>query len=509
MPPKQPEPKKPEVQAQKRPGIRISWIFSILILVLIVIAFVLTPIFGAFFGKNSGDLVFGTYDGEPIEYTYNNYFYKQRESIAANWSQQATDQTSQYQQIYQIWKSAYDNTVVHTALLQQADKAGIMITEEAIDRYLLNYGPYIVNGVFSTERYNATSQTQRREYRKEAKESLLIQTVVNDMFGAFTSKNEIDYINSMSAETRMFSYTFLPLTAIQDDQVIKYAQNDTMLFSSVDINVITLSEKDKGKADDVYAKLNSGEILFEDAARTYSIDTFAEEGGYVGKTYFASLQQNFNDVNDLHKIFSLAPNQISELILTPYGYNIYRLNSSPIPPDLTDAETLAFVRDHMISYDRGLVEDQLVIEAQTIIDAAKSESFETAVIGAGLEVYSVGATPINVGNSMMFSSLEYADDKMILSNESSQITTMKALYTLDAGEISDPIIASNGIIIAECTQVQRATEEELSQGREMIEVFYQYLAPQMLQQDYTSLVFGSDLFEDNFLNVFFTQIMGI
>ena len=154
------------------------WIFSISILVIIVISFVGAPLLGGI-GGSSNELVFGKYADTEITYTYGSYFSRQLDIMQNQYESNGSD-NYQYE-TYQIWKGAFDRTVFHTAILYDAEKSGLNISERRIDKALTQYGPYMDNGKFSAALYNATSNADKYANRTIYNEELIQQQYLQDM----------------------------------------------------------------------------------------------------------------------------------------------------------------------------------------------------------------------------------------------------------------------------------------------------------------------------------------
>ncbi len=479
---------------------RLTWALSLAFLILVVAIFVLSPVAGAFVPKKDS-IVFGEYDGEPIEYAYGNYFYKQQQNIAAGWKQETTDENYQWQ-IYQIWKKAFDNTVIHMAIMQEAKKMGVSVTDDAVDSYLLTAGPYIdETGAFSAELYTNTSPTERVSIRESVRDSILYQTIVHDMFSTLSSEKEIEFIESIAQHEKGFDYVVFPLDSYPEDRVKAYAQANMMLFTEANISMITL-EDDEDAANSVYDKLVSGEVLFEDAARNNSIDGFAQDGGEAGWFAFYDLATAFDNEDDVHEIFSLQPNEISKLYKTQYGYSIFRLNESPRLPDLEDAEELETIRKYIIRADRSIVEDYFLLQAETFASKAESMGFAAASSELNLDVHSAAPTPLNYNNSVFMKSFSHTDPDQYLASIVSNETALKALYTTDVNSISQPISMDDGVLVAFCKE-----DIQSDDATSTLAMFYPYMVQQIKQQEFTSLVFKSDKLKDNFLSVFFSEIL--
>lgn len=483
-----------------RPQFKLSWILSLILLILIVIAFGLSPLAGAF-GGGGNELVFGYFDGKPIAYTYNSYFYNQREAIAQNWDTETSEENYEYQ-VYQIWKQAYDNTVIHTALSSEAQNSGMFVTDDAVDRYLLTSGPYISNGKFDRELYNSVSTETRKQIRQDVSDSLLKQQLSDDLFGAFTVPDEISFIASMGRTEKAFDYVIIPLSAYPDNEAAAYGEANSSEFRSADVSIITFSSENKQEAEAVYKRIADGSLLFEDAARTYSIDSFSDNGGEAGTIYYYEMKEGFNNEDDLRTVFSLNAGEISTLLETPYGFNIYQLNSDVQQPDFTDEKVVSKIKNYLISRERGLVEDYITDEASAF-SAAAEEDFSIAAEKFGLTIYSAQKAPVNFGSAVFLSSFQYSDSDQYLANMESDESSLKALFSISEGELSDPITVNSGILVAYCTE--EAEAEELD--TETLEMLYPYFTPQIIQSDYNQMVYSSDKFEDDFIQTFFNQIL--
>lgn len=484
-----------------QPKKRFIWALSVVFLVLVVVVFVFSPVVGAFVPTNDS-IVFGEYDGIPIEYAYGNYFYEQQQQIAASWNQETTEDTYQWQ-VYQIWKSAFDNTVIHTAIVAEADKSGLSVTDKAVDDYLLTQGPYIdENGVFSAELYNQSSSTQRASVREEVRETLRFQTVIGDMFSSVTSPNEVEFIADMAKEEKSFDYVLFSLADYPQERAVSYAQANLMDFTEINISMITLASDDQEAADDLYSRLSSGEVLFEDAARNNSIDGFAEDGGEAGWFAFHDIAALFDTEQSAHEIFSLAPGQISALYSTDYGFNIFKVNDSPRVPDLEDAQVIAGIKDYIISTEADMVREYMSGVADEFTAVAREAGFESAVTQKGLSSFSAAPTPLNVGGSSFMKSFNYTDEGSYLTSMINNDQALSELYAVPEGGLSEPIEVDNGVLVAYCSEIAEST-----QGSESLAMFYPYLSQQIAQNDFTQLVFASDKLVDNFITVFFSQIL--
>lgn len=484
---------------EKHPAI---WIFSIVILVLIIITFVAGPAISGFLPSSSSqELSFGSYNGEPITYSYNSYFYRQRESVASNWDEEVTDQNYQWQ-MYQIWRTAFNNTVFFMDLMQRAEKAGLEVTENRLNEYLLNNGPYInENGSFDKEIYNNTLQSERQEIRNQIHDEFIQQQVITDLFNTFSNQNEAKFVIEQGKEEKAFDYISFKLNEYPAEQVKAYAIENMMLFSQVNLSTISLGE-DELEAESVYEKLQNEELTFEEAAQTYSKDSFSNEGGNLGWTYFYDLRSNVNSDEEANSIFSLKSGDISNLIETEFGYSIYKVNETPQPPDLDDENTIGDIRSYLVQNEKALLEDYFIEKAESFIVKASKDGFNSAASELGKEVYSTNPAPLNYGGTSFLKTLSQADSEGLLGNESDNEFILKELFSQGVGDLTEAMILSNSITVAKCTDKQTVEDERINS---MVNIFPYYLQ-QIQQQELSSMILESDKLEDNFMNIFFSQI---
>ncbi len=479
----------------------LTWILSVIFLILVVAVFVLSPVARAFV-PSKDSIVFGEFDGKPIEYAPGNYFYDQQQRIASSWKEDKTDKNYKWQ-IYQIWKKAFDNTVIHTAISMDAKKSGVFVTDDALDSYLLKYGPYIdENGKFSSELYAETSDTQKQTIRDSVRDSLLYQTVINDLFSSVTSPKEIDFIKTMAKNEKSFDYLVFPLSDYPQERVVAYVEANALSFTELNISMITLEADDEDAANSIYSKLTAGDVLFEDAARNNSIDGFAKDGGEAGWLPFYDITQIFDNDDSAHELFSLAPGSLSKLYKTQYGYTIFRVNEGPRLPDLKDEKKLDTIKNYMIQKKRKVVEDYMRSKAEEFAALADSKGFKATAAEMNLAVHSVAPTPLNYNSASFMQSFTHTDTDQYLTSIIADASALKSLYNTPAESLSQPLTTDSGVILAYCTGDVTVADEDMPLSQ-----FYPYLVQQVNQNQFTKTIFSSDKLTDNFLTVFFAKIL--
>lgn len=131
-------------------------------------------------------------------------------------------------------------------------------------------------------------------------------------------------------ESEKFRDEVAPVEEPTDDEIIAYANenlstyNDARRSSHILIKVAedaddATREEAKAKAQDILDQINAGEITFEDAAKEYSEDSSAEDGGDVGWDKLTSFVTEYQDA-----LSNLEKGQVSGIVETTYGYHIIK-----------------------------------------------------------------------------------------------------------------------------------------------------------------------------------------
>ena len=128
-----------------------------------------------------------------------------------------------------------------------------------------------------------------------------------------------------------------------------------------------------------------------------------------------------------------------------------------------------------------------------------------ATIEAGLNIISVEKTPANVGSTNYLMGFNYTDQGGYLQTLSTDVDTMKVLYSLEKGQTSSLIKSSDSFIVASVSDEGSMDSET----KDYISMIYPYVNQQTIQQDLVNQIFTSAGYEDNFLTVYLDKIMGV
>jgi peptidyl-prolyl cis-trans isomerase D len=471
------------------------YIFSVAILVIIVVTFVGGPLVGGTAG--GGGIVFGSYDGEDIEFYPGNYLSRQKDTIAERIAQSGVDTNLEWI-AYQVWQGAYQNTVVHTAILKRAKQSNVHIPDEVIDQALTSYGGYQENGEFSPERYRETSRTEKASIRKYYKEELISSQVRSDTLnGVKLSSKAILFVKDMASPERSFVYRRIGFNSFPEDLVWNYAEENAGLFRKINLSRITIQSSEES-ARTIQQQLTADPGLFDEIARNQSKDAYAENGGYIGQQYFYSLSSELESEEKAEEIFSLAEGTISDMVTTPFGWVIYKCNEEPIAAQRSNENDIETVRSYMERFEKGTIEDYLLELGQQI----KASTDENGLSGLAADDWESGETasfPLNYGNVEIFKPVrDSQQDSGAFEGAAFNETFLETLFALEQGTISDPLVLNNNVYLFELEEETEVNEESLS----MLESYYPYLAQQYAETDMRSLILSSEKHKDNFNAVF-------
>lgn len=485
----------PVAAAVKKPHSKknIAWWAGVIILILISITFVL-PATGisSIFAQDS--IVFGTYNGEKIEYKYGNYFYNQYANLANTYGADAAN-------AYNIWYQAFYQTVLHTALSQMAEEAGVTATEKAINDYILLSGIYNgEDGNFSAETYEGTSSAIREQVYAAASADVPSQQVITDITSVVASDAEKDFVGTIAANGRSFTYVAFDSSSYPDADAIAYVNSNPQPFTSVNLSIISAS--DAATAQSALDSVISGEKTFEDAARESSTDNYRSAGGVMDDMMFFELEDILIGGEEaVNTIFNTAVGSYTEPLQSTYGYSVFRVDSAPAMADTSDVIVLARVKSE-IAASQGELIRSYAETASADFYANLSDDFSAQVAAAGLVEQSVSSTPANPEASNIIGSFTYSDSYGLLATAATDDAYLTSLYTAEEGTVLAPQQAGNAYIIT------RVGEETTSDNlRTSIVSFYDYLNSQMLAPtDLQNSILTNDGFEDNFFTTLLSEV---
>jgi hypothetical protein len=386
---------KNEQPKERKPA---SYWFTVIILVVLVAALIIGPLFGGLAPQNTG--VIGTYKDYELRLEPGNIYYRNIQNLLARYEQAGQQITED--QNFQVYLQAFNQSVQELALLERAADAGLAVSDETISQSFRS-SPDLQDGLgnFSRELFNQLSSAERRRRSTAYEEQLSYQQVLNDLLlSGRLSPSEIDFIVDMAAEKRAFQYVNFDFDTYPIEETKRFALDNLNLFQSREISTITMN--DQAQLEDIRNEIIGGTAAFEEKANFNSEDIFAAENGYRGITYFYDLRQDFIDAELAEQVYALEMGDLSEVLPLANGrYVLIRAETPTRSLDTESTDDLINVRDYMLdseSGQKGTIVDYFLTQAELFSQIAATEGFSEAASEFNVPVQQTTAFPINYGN---------------------------------------------------------------------------------------------------------------
>lgn len=482
----------PKTSAMRNP---VVYVFTVIILLVIVAAFILGPLVGGSAGNNT--LVFGTYRGRNIEYTAGSYFTRAYESQYLQAQQQAQQASRQLgiQDVYTAVREAFDSAVFRFGILHMADEAGITVSKAETTEFLANSPRFTdEGGSFSNELLVRTLNNEPG-LREETREDILVSKIQNDLVDSGSlSDAEIQFISDMNKVRRIFDIVNFPFEDYPETELEAYLGENRTLFQHREISSITVGTVQE--AEQILEQLNSPESSFEDIASANSSDTYATGGGLRGLVWYHDVQRDFEVENSIDSLFTLETGQVSSVFQTrSEQYVIYRADSDTTQPVFTDPAVVEQVSTYMLSFERGRISDYFQDQAANFILSTEEIGWVSAVAEAGISPTTSTAITINYGDLSIFPTLESASSGL-LAGASTRESLFTALFSLNLGELTEPVELQDNIV------VMRYKEPAFDENSDFLQRYLPFLMQEYLLSEMQRQFASPDNLKDNFDETF-------
>ncbi|MDR3138853.1 MAG: peptidylprolyl isomerase [Treponema sp.] len=376
------------------------FIGTIVILVIVIVAFVFVPAIVPSAGGLNVNLRFGAYDKTPINYVPNGYFAQVRENIA-RYRQNSVDNNNYQYLLYQIWREAFEETVIHTGILGEVKKAGYTPPAETVDREVAQLPEFFEDGRFSISRYRSLDNTTRMALWRQVQDSIVKERYTNDITNLRISSLEKDFIGSLALPKRSFDMAAFSFSDYPETEVTAFAEGNASLFRVTHFSVITIGSSE-ADAQKILDSIKDGTTTFEDAAHTHSLDSYAERGGDMGIKMAFELSTEIPEAEQREGVIQTAKGAYSPIVKVPLGWAFFRAEEASYPADTADSALLEKIRGYMLNFERGRIEDWLINEAQGLIALIKETDFDSALLEKQREKRSFGPLALNYGGNNLY-----------------------------------------------------------------------------------------------------------
>ncbi len=492
---------KPESGDKRHHGNSFVYIGTVVLLIITVLAFVLVPAMGSMSDKDNS-LTFGSWNGKPISFVQGGYFSTQVQQIKTQLESQGYKDTGDQFFAFQVWRRAFENTAVHLGLLDLSQKAGISVSDEYLDRKMIESQAFIENGVFSKRKYREASNSFKLSLRKEIGQSTLKERYVSDTVGFMPSDAETGFLKAMAQSQRVIEYVAIPFSAYPDPERLAWAKANPAAFRRVRLSKVTVSSSRK-EAEQVLARVKSGALSFEEAAKNHSKDSYAAKGGDMGSRYLWELKGDLKNESDLDAVVTAPKGELSAVYETIAGsWAFYRVEEAATEPDLASADLLKTVTAYLDRNEKGRLEDYAVASAAAFRTAA-SANFGSAAAAAGYLVKETKPFPLNFGKALdigyfsLLGSLDTADLPELNGADKDE-RFLQAVFSLKAGELSAPVILNDQAIVARVKEIKNADDGEMG----LLAAYYPTVVQQGVSSELASSILASPSLKDDFMATF-------
>jgi hypothetical protein len=480
----------------------LIFIGTFIVLVIVIVAFVLVPAIvpNAGFGRDV-DLTFGYYDKVPISYVPGNYFAQYYEMVA-RYRQNTMNSENYSYASYQIWREAFEGAALHTAILHEMKKSGYTAPVKIVDRDVAKLPQFQENGRFSSALYRQMDDNQRLSLWRQVQEDIAKEHFRADVTGLLKPAAEADFISKMAAAQRNFDMTVFSVDAYPEAEYEAYIQEHSDLFRSVHLSMITVNSNER-EARKILDSIKNGETTFEDAARAYSKDGYADKGGDMGIKMVHELSIDIPEETEREKVIALVKDEYSDIVKTGSGWSFFRTEEAVQEADASDAAVLEKVRSYIRNFERGRMEDWAIAQADNFITLVNELGFEEALAQQRIEKRSFGPVPINYGNVDLFTTLA-SQSVPELSGSASDENFWKVAFSTPVKTPSQPVVQGSNVLVLfpnEETAVEESAIEDIKSS--FNSYWLNYAAERGLQQHFMN----SPKMEDKFMDIYFRYFM--
>ncbi|MBQ5491267.1 MAG: peptidyl-prolyl cis-trans isomerase [Treponema sp.] len=491
-----------EKQHKKIDNVKIG---AIIILILSALVFVFfgfgADVYSSILNRSSNNLVFGKYEGKPIEYKPGTDYYTRIQSVPQQFQNAGYEMNTQVE--YTVFRQAFIQTIQDRLYTDSVKKSGYLVTDDQVNRVLVQSGLFMDSeGKFSQKAYSNTDASQIATLRSSISDDLYFNRYSADLlgsdetldgkalYGLKNSSKETEFIAKMASEKRSFTVASFNTGDFPMEEAIAYGKENAQKFIRYDLSVITVDEK--SDADHLLKQLTSNEITFEDAVSEKSAGYYAETDGKISSPYYYQIANTVANEEDITKVTELASGDYSPVIQTARGYSIFRADGPSKAADFNDETIKTLVHSYLSTNESGYIENYYMDIARTFIADARLNGFSAACAKYGIEPVEVPAFPLNYGNTDFIAN--NPSDVTPLTGLYLNENALQQLFTPGLNQISEPFVLSGYVTVAQCTGIQSEAVETDS--------FASLVADSDDNAAQTALLRSKKL-EDNFTNVYF------
>lgn len=488
---------------------------SLIVLLICAFCFVVLPAFTGSEGQQNKLPPFGKYNKREIAYEQDSDFYNyvsQYGQMFQNYGQQLNEQT-----YYTVFKYAFDATVRKYAYEDAVNKSGYVVPQAAVNR---NMVPFFSdeNGNYSSKLYKQTDAKTVENLRNSIQTALVASRYSDDLFGSEEdivgsealyglkeSDAELEFLKAYNANKRGFEMALFNTSDYPEEEKMKFAKENQAKFNKYDISIVTV--EDKSKAQTVLKRINNNEITFEDAISEYSLNYFTNSEGKVTSAYQYQIENLLVNKDDLAILTDLAVDSVTDVIETSNSFSIFKKNGETKAPDFETDEYKELVSTYLRNYEKTRIEDYFTAKANDFIAQAAKSDFESACTSMNIKNVEIPAFPLNYGSVDIADSLNTSIEGLGSADTNEKF--LETAFNLKMNEMSEPMVLNGYVAVIKYTT--NGTEIDDSEAEDSEDDDAAYILSNISDLDQSSansFILSSDKLENNFAEVYFSNMMG-
>lgn len=491
---------------------------SLIVLLICAFCFVVLPAFTGSEGQQNKLPPFGKYNKREIAYEQDSDFYNyvsQYGQMFQTYGQQLNEQT-----YYTVFKYAFDATVRKFAYEDAVNKSGYVVPQAAVNR---NMVPFFSdeNGNYSSKLYKQTDPKTVENLRKSIQSGLVASRYSDDLFGSEEdivgsealyglkeSDAELEFLKSYNANKRGFQMALFNTSDYPEEEKLKFAKENQAKFNKYDISIVTV--EDKAKAQTVLKRINNNEITFEDAISEYSLNYFTNSEGKVTSAYQYQIENLLVNKDDLAILTDLAVDSVTDVIETSNSFSIFKKNGETKTPDFEIDEYKDLVSTYLRNYEKTRIEDYFTAKANDFIAQAAKSDFDSACTSMNIKNVEIPAFPLNYGSVDIADSLNTSIEGLGSADTNEKF--LETAFNLKMNEMSEPMVLNGYVAVIKYTtngtEIDDSETEEAEDSENDDAAYILSNISDLDQSSANSFILSSDKLENNFAEVYFSNMMG-
>ncbi len=261
--------------------------------------------------KESDKTVLATVNGQPVSVEV---FRKELKQMERKFR---LEESVEFTPEQVLWlKTNALNQIISSLLFQQeAVKNEIRVSDEEFGEALMRMKNEYQDDTF--QRYLDMENITRQEWENRLKNNLLIKSLINR---AVNSK-----------------------VSVSESEVQEYFDRHPDEFQKGDqVRALHIMLETEDEARQILKQLSAGKKDFSELAKEHSLGPEGARGGDLGYFEKGHMPEEFDD------IFKLKINETSDIILTPYGYHIFRVTDKKASQKMSFEESRKLIQGKLL-----------------------------------------------------------------------------------------------------------------------------------------------------------------